>query len=165
MLAGVSTRRYRVRRSRSAPRSRPGAVDVEVVGVADVRRAHPRTLPNLMSRRLDDVRLAVMMLDGIDLQDRANVVALGITTEGEKLALGLWYGSTENATVVTALLADLVDRGLDLEAGHPVRHRRLQRPSGKPSGWCSATTCPSSAAYSTIQTSGLSRPGDGMCRK
>ena len=40
-----------------------------------------------------------MMLDGIELHGRVNIVALGITTEGEKLALGLWDGSTENATV------------------------------------------------------------------
>jgi hypothetical protein len=40
------------------------------------------------------------------------VVALGVTTEGAKIPLGLWKGSTENATVVTALLADLVERGL-----------------------------------------------------
>src|SRR5437764_12009849 len=57
------------------------------------------------------------MLDGIDLHGRTNIVALGITTEGEKLALGLWDGSTENAAVARALLADLVDRGLDVEQG------------------------------------------------
>jgi len=33
-----------------------------------------------MSRRLDDVRLAVLMIDGIELKGRTNVVALGITT-------------------------------------------------------------------------------------
>jgi len=42
---------------------------------------------------------------------------LGITTEGVKIPLGLWEGSTENATVATALLADLVERGLDPEQG------------------------------------------------
>jgi hypothetical protein len=67
-----------------------------------------------MARRLDDIRLAVLMLDGIDLKGRCNVVALGITTEGVKIPLGLWEGSTENAAVATALLADLVDRGLDV---------------------------------------------------
>ena len=72
---------------------------------------------NLMNRPLVDLRLAVMMLDGIELHGRTNIVALGITTEGDKLALGLWDGSTENATVVAALLADLVDRGLDVEQG------------------------------------------------
>ena len=70
-----------------------------------------------MSRRLDDVRLAVLMLDGIELQGRTNIVALGITTEGVKIPLGLWEGSTENATVATALLSDLVERGLDPAQG------------------------------------------------
>jgi transposase len=42
-----------------------------------------------------------------------HVVALGITTEGVKVPLGLWEGSTENATLARSLLADLVDRGLD----------------------------------------------------
>src|SRR5437763_5220734 len=70
-----------------------------------------------MNRPLADLRLAVIMLDGIDLHGRTNIVALGITTEGEKLALGLWDGSTENAAVAGALLADLVDRGLDVEQG------------------------------------------------
>lgn len=43
-----------------------------------------------MARRLDDVRLTVLMLDGIDLKGRTNIVAPGITTEGVKIALGLW---------------------------------------------------------------------------
>ena len=45
------------------------------------------------------------------------IVALGITTEGVKIPLGLWEGSSENATVATALLSDLVERGLDPEQG------------------------------------------------
>ena len=68
-----------------------------------------------MGRRLDDVRLAVMMLDGIEIADRTHVVALGISTDGVKIPLGLWEGSTENATLARSLLADLVDRGLDPE--------------------------------------------------
>ena len=57
-----------------------------------------------MSRRLDHLRLAVLMLDGIELKGRCCVVCLGITTDGVKLPLGLWDGSTENATVATELL-------------------------------------------------------------
>ncbi len=34
-----------------------------------------------------------------------------------KVPLGLWDGSTENKTVARHLLADLVDRGLDVEQG------------------------------------------------
>src|SRR5438067_12095902 len=44
------------------------------------------------------------MVDGLEIADRTHVVALG-----------LWEGSTENATLARALLADLVDRGLDPE--------------------------------------------------
>ena len=72
-------------------------------------------LAELMGRPLADVRLAVMMLDGIDIADRTHVVALGITTDGVKIPLGLWEGSTENATLARSLLSDLVDRGLDPE--------------------------------------------------
>jgi hypothetical protein len=58
-----------------------------------------------------------MMVDGIELKERMMIVGLGITTEGVKVPLGLWEGSTENATVATALLSDLVERGLDPEQG------------------------------------------------
>ena len=47
----------------------------------------------LMSRPLDDLRLAVVMLDGIELKGRCCVVALGIDTDGVKHPLGLWDGS------------------------------------------------------------------------
>ncbi len=118
MLAGVSTRRYR----RTAE---PVGSQVEQAARSTSRSAVSRSfvertrraLDELMSRRLDDVRLAVMMIDGLELQGRTNVVALGISTEGVKIPLGLWEGSTENATVATALLADLVERGLDPEQG------------------------------------------------
>jgi putative transposase len=118
MLAGVSARRY-------ARTQEPVGADVEqasrstsksAVSWAFVARTSER-LAELMSRRLDDIRLAVLMLDGVELKGRCNVVALGITTEGVKVPLGLWESSTENAAVATALLADLVDRGLDVGQG------------------------------------------------
>jgi putative transposase len=118
MLAGVSTRRFVRTRE-------PVGSEVEAAARSSSKSAVSRefvartreNLDALMSRRLDDVRLAVMMIDGIELKGRTNVVALGITTEGVKIPLGLWEGSTENATVATALLSDLVDRGLDPEQG------------------------------------------------
>lgn len=118
MLAGVSTRRYRRTQE-------PVGQEVERAARSTSKSSVSRTfiertrgaLQELMSRRLDDVRLAVMMIDGLELQGRTNVVCLGITTEGVKIPLGLWEGSTENATVATALLSDLVERGLDPEQG------------------------------------------------
>ena len=94
MLAGVSTRRYRRTQEPVGEQVEvEGAVDVEVGGVAHVRGAHPEALGELMSRQLADLRLAVMMLDGLELKGRMMIVALGITTEGVKIPLGLWEGS------------------------------------------------------------------------
>jgi putative transposase len=118
MLAGVSTRRY--------PRTQePVGEDVESRARSTSKSAVSRSfvertreaLAELMSRDLGDMRLAVMMLDGVELKGRTNIVALGITTQGVKIPLGLWEGSTENATVATALHSDLVERGLDPEQG------------------------------------------------
>jgi putative transposase len=118
MLAGVSTRRY--------PRTQePVGEEVEAQARSTSKSAVSRTfvertrqaLGELMSRQLGDMRLAVMMIDGLELKGRMNIVALGVTTAGIKVPLGLWDGSTENAIVVTALLSDLVERGLDPEQG------------------------------------------------
>lgn len=118
MLAGVSTRR--LQRTREPVGEVVEAEARSTSKSAVSREFVTRTRENLdalMARRLDDVRLAVLMIDGIDLKGRTNIVALGISTDGVKIPLGLWEGSTENATVATALLSDLVDRGLDVEQG------------------------------------------------
>src|ERR671931_248775 len=51
-------------------------------------------------------------IDGVHLGDHCLIVALGIAADGQKHALGLWDGSTENATVCQGLLANLQSRGL-----------------------------------------------------
>jgi transposase-like protein len=118
MLAGVSTRRF-------AGVGEPIGEDVEQEASATSKssvseafvESTATALEELMSRGLEDVRLAALMIDGLELAERTHVVALGITTEGVKVPLGLWEGSTENATLARTLLADLVDRGLDPEQG------------------------------------------------
>ena len=118
MLAGVSTRRYRRTQEPIGEQTEAAARSTSKSAVSRAFVERTRTaLVQLMGRRLDDVRLAVMMLDAIELKGRTNIVALGITTDGVKIPLGLWEGSTENATVATALLSDLVERGLDPEQG------------------------------------------------
>jgi putative transposase len=118
MLAGVSTRQYRRAQEPvgEAVETDARSTSKSAVSRTFVQRTRDQ-LWNLMNRPLADLRLAVIMLDGIELHGYTNIVALGITTEGEKLALGLWDGSTENATVAGALLSDLVDRGVDVEQG------------------------------------------------
>ncbi|MCA1697602.1 MAG: transposase, partial [Actinobacteria bacterium] len=118
MLAGVSTRRSRrlgepvgsevEAKARSTSKSAVSRAFVGKTGTA---------LDELLSRDLSELELAVVMIDGIDLAGMCHVVALGITTEGAKVPLSLREGSTENATVATALLSDLADRGLTLHEG------------------------------------------------
>ena len=115
MLAGVSTRRSRrvdepVGEQVSAEARSTSKSAVSRAFVAKTRMA----LADLLSKDLSELELAVVVIDGIDLADVTHVVALGITTDGTKVPLSLREGSTENATVATALLADLVDRGLRL---------------------------------------------------
>ena len=118
MLAGVSTRQYRRAQEPVGEQVEAGARSTSKSAVSRTFVQRTRDLLwKLMNRPLADLRLAVIMLDGIELHGRTNIVALGISTEGDKLALGLWDGSSENATVAAALLADLVDRGLDVEQG------------------------------------------------
>src|SRR4051794_16498946 len=74
MLAGVSTRRF-------ADVGEPVGSDVEAASsstskssVSEMFIERTRTaLGELMSRRLDDVRLAVMMLDGLEIAERTHV--------------------------------------------------------------------------------------------
>jgi putative transposase len=57
--------------------------------------------------------LVALIIDGKHLREDCAVVALGVDGQGRKQVLGLWHGASENASVVKALLEDLVERGLD----------------------------------------------------
>ena len=74
-----------------------------------------RRLRGLLGRPLGGLDLHAVMYDDISLHDHAMVLALGITADGRKHLLGLAEGATENAAVVRALLADLLERGLGTE--------------------------------------------------
>ena len=118
MLAGVATRRHGdvaepvgaelEGRTKSMSKS---AVSRRFVAATKVAMAE------LLSRSLADLDVAVLMIDGLDVASQCVVVALVITADGTKVPVGLWLGDTENKTVVTALLADLVARGLSVEGG------------------------------------------------
>lgn len=116
MLHGLSSRRYGcglepVGQSVAAIGTSKSAVD---------RRFIERTrhaLEDVMRRPLSGQRYPVLMLDGIELGDHVVIAALGVDAEASKRLLGLWEGATENAAVCKALLADLVERGLDATEG------------------------------------------------
>jgi transposase-like protein len=116
MLHGLSCRRY-------GHGLEPVGQNLEPIGtsksavdrrfIAQTRQA----LEEVMKRPLSGHRYPVLMLDGIEMGEHTVIVALGADGVGQKHLLGLWEGATENAAVCKALLADLVDRGLDTSEG------------------------------------------------
>jgi putative transposase len=73
-------------------------------------------LAAFLDRKLDDIDLVAMFIDGIEIGGRAVIIALGVIADGTKVPLGVWCGSTENHTVAAALLQNLIERGLRVEA-------------------------------------------------
>jgi putative transposase len=114
ILLGVSTRGYH---------NSLQAVPAEIVARGASKSAASRHLIARMSeklgeqlkRRLDQLELVALMIDGIEIVHRTVVVALGILADGRKAVLGLYLGSTENAALCTSLLNDLLERGLKLD--------------------------------------------------
>jgi hypothetical protein len=68
-----------------------------------------------LSRRLDELKVLARVIDGIVMARQTVVVALAIDRDGTKVPVGLWQGPTENAALCTALLQDLLRRGLRVE--------------------------------------------------
>jgi len=109
LLHGVSTRNYK-------------AVIPEMAETAGVSRsavsraaieASDAEVEALLNRRFDDVKLLAIYIDGLIFGKYTMIGAVGVDIEGHKHVLGLREGATENATVVTELLEDIVSRGVD----------------------------------------------------
>lgn len=118
MLAGVATRRH----ARIAePVGKTVSDGARSTGRSAVSRQFVKqtetALGELLARDLTGKDIKVLMLDGEHLADTCVIVALAITADGQKFPVGLWDGATENKTVVKAMLADLVSRGLSAEDG------------------------------------------------
>jgi transposase-like protein len=115
MMAKLSTRRYRAGLEpvgaaveASATSTSRSAVSRRFVALTE------RALSEMMTADLSGLDLVALMIDGVHFADHCCVVALGIGIDGTKHPLGVVEGSTENATVVTDLLVNLRDRGLDV---------------------------------------------------
>jgi putative transposase len=73
-------------------------------------------LGDFLARSLADLDIRAMFIDGIEIGKHAVIIALGVATDGTKVPLGVWCGSTENHTVAAALLQNLIERGLRVDA-------------------------------------------------
>lgn len=114
ILLGVSTRGYDASVPPPPPGTRSRGTSRSAVSRQLVGRMNQKMRAALTSS-LEGVALVGLMVDGIGVGDHTIVIALGVTADGDKVPLGLHQGSTENATVCTALLNGLIERGLKIE--------------------------------------------------
>ena len=109
LLSGVSSRKYA--RTVDEP-----IEDASCVSKSEVSRrfakAMEERMDELFKRRIEG-SYPILMMDGLALGKMTIVAAMGIDWEGRKRILGLIEGGSENNEVVKALLADLIERGLD----------------------------------------------------
>jgi transposase-like protein len=92
----------------------------------------------LRERPLGELRLCAVLIDGTPFKDRQMIAALGIGCDGAKTVLGIREGATENATVISGLLGELVERGLDFSTprlyildGGKALHAAVRRHAGE----------------------------------
>lgn len=110
-LVGVATRQY-ARSLDALPADVPSrGTSKSAVSRRFVAKTQAQ-LETWQARPLEDLALAVLLLDGVHVGEHCLIVALGVTEDGTKHALGRWDGSTENSTVCQSLLANLQSRGL-----------------------------------------------------
>ncbi|MGB2890205.1 MAG: transposase [Candidatus Acidiferrales bacterium] len=108
IVAGLTTRNYH-----RAVESVLDGYGIEKSSVSrEFVQASAAQLQELCERKLGELDLVALLIDGIEIGKQVLVVALGIASSGQKHVLGLWQGAMENTTVVKSLLEDLVARGL-----------------------------------------------------
>jgi putative transposase len=114
LVLGVSTRRY----ARSLE-PLPPSVTVRGISKSAVSERFvygtERKLAELMSRELGKFSFTALFIDGVHFGEHMVLAAVGVDEHGDKHVLGLREGATENAAACKALLADLIERGLDAE--------------------------------------------------
>jgi transposase-like protein len=116
IAVGVSTRDY----ARSLEELPAGETQRAVSKSAVSRRfvaLSKRQLGEWLSRPVGELGIRIVLVDGIVLGEHTVLLALGISSAGEKHVLALREGTTENAAVARALLSDLIERGLDASEG------------------------------------------------
>jgi putative transposase len=109
MMRGLSTRNYG-----AVVKDFHNAYGVEKSAVSEnFIEASREKVKQLMERPLGELRLCAVLIDGTPFKDRQMIAALGIGCDGTKTVLGIREGATENTAVVSGLLSELVERGLD----------------------------------------------------
>lgn len=113
LLNGLSTHKYR-ESAELAP---------EVFGISAsnmslrFKKATAAKLRQLQERRLDRYDFIAVFVDGKRYAKEGIMISLGITTEGEKVILGIEQMSTENSRSMEQFFQKLIERGLTYKDG------------------------------------------------
>ena len=114
ILVGVSTRNYESSLDKPSAKLKSRGTSKSAASRHLVSQT-TKKLEEYLSRRLEEFELAALMMDGLEVAGQTVVVTLGITIDGTKVPLGIWLGSTENSRVCTAMLQNLLERGLRID--------------------------------------------------
>ena len=107
VLGGISCREYE-----AAAEAVPEAFGLAKSSVSRrFIRSSARSLRQLQERRHDDREWLVLLLDGKTFASDQLVIALGVTTTGEKRILDVVQTATENRRVCATFLRELEERG------------------------------------------------------
>jgi putative transposase len=109
MLAGVSTRNYEGLLDEV---SNSTGLKKSTVSEAFVKSSQA-SLSEINGRDLSHDEFVAIMVDGIGFGDRLVIAALGITTDGKKMIIGLREGDSENSAICVDLIQSFFDRGLN----------------------------------------------------
>jgi transposase-like protein len=113
VLYGVSCRNYE-----QAAQQIPGAIGLSSSTVSrHFTEASAAKLKAFQDRDLSKWDVVALFLDGKSFAEDMMVLALGVTTKGEKVILGFVQTETENKRVLEQFLHSLMDRGLDISKG------------------------------------------------
>ena len=113
VLLGISCRDYE-----AAVEAVPGAIGLSKSTVSrEFKKATAAKPKEFQERDLSGYDVVALVLDGKSFAEDEMVVALGVTSKGDKVFLGFVQTDTENAVVIRSFLRSLKDRGLDLSAG------------------------------------------------
>jgi putative transposase len=111
LMRGVSTRKYK--------EVLPQMAQTVGISKSSVSRefieASEAQLKALCERRFDGVDLLIIYIDGQVFGEHHVLTAIGVDSQGYKHVLGVVEGASENAAAATALLEDLVARGVKPE--------------------------------------------------
>ena len=126
LMKGVSTRNYAgvIGAMAGTAGVSKSAVSREAVEAAE------KSIDEVLTRRLDELDLLVIYVDGLIFSDHVVLAAVGVDRQGNKHVLGLQHAATESTAAAEDLLTGIVERGVSTEEKQALRARWIEGLAG-----------------------------------